>query len=55
MSRTTRFALLAAGALLALMVLHVELNRGGFGRAVKRFGQEKAVRGELAVGFLPVT
>jgi hypothetical protein len=48
-------ALMAAAILLGLLALHVELNLGGFGRVLARLRSPSAVRGDLAVGFLPVT
>ncbi len=55
MSRTSRMALIAAAILLGLFALHVQLNLGGFGRVLARLGSRREVRGDLAVGFLPVT
>jgi hypothetical protein len=54
MSRTARTALVVLGALAALFALHVQLNLGGWSHFAKRGGGGEA-RGELVVGFLPVT
>jgi hypothetical protein len=43
------------GTLLVLYALHVQLNQGGFGRASRRIAGNPAPRGELVVGFIPVT
>ncbi len=42
-------------ALAALFALHVQLNLGGWRHFMERFAKGGAVRGELVVGFLPVT
>jgi len=55
MSRMSRLPLAAAAVLLGLLALHIHLNHGGLARVVKRLGSGAHVRGELAVGFLPVT
>ena len=55
MSRSTRLALLAVAVLLGLYALHIHLNQGGLGRAARRLTGGPAARGELQVGFLPVT
>jgi NitT/TauT family transport system substrate-binding protein len=55
MHRGARLALATLATLITLFVLHVELNLGGFTRIARRFKTGDAVRGELTVGFLPVT
>ena len=50
-----RWAGIALGALVALFELHVQLNLGGWPRLVSRALHGPAARGELPVGFLPVT
>jgi hypothetical protein len=50
-----RLGLIALAALAALFALHVQLNLGGWPRFVARTLHGTAARGELAVGFLPVT
>ena len=55
MPRTVRMGVVLALALAALFALHVQLNLGGWSRFVGRLGKGGAARGELAVGFLPVT
>ena len=55
MSRLPRSALLAFLILLGLLALHIQLNRGGWRRAVSRLGAPGGARGDLVVGFLPVT
>ena len=41
--------------LLALFALHVQLNLGGWPRFLWRLRSGTQVRGELVVGYLPVT
>lgn len=55
MTRSTRSVLVTVAVLLGLLALHVQLNHGGFGRAASRLGAGPVARGELIVGFLPVT
>ena len=55
MSRSARLALITAVTLAVLFVLHLQLNLGGFRRVVARYRTGDSVRGELVVGFLPVT
>ncbi len=55
MSRTIRVGAIGVLALGALFALHVQLNLGGWPRFLKRLGAGREVRGELRVGFLPVT
>jgi hypothetical protein len=43
------------GLLTALFAAHVQLNLGGWPRFLHRMRTGHEVRGELAVGFLPVT
>ena len=53
-----RFARLAAGivvALAALFALHVQLNLGGWRHLLRGSATHGMARGELVVGFLPVT
>ena len=50
-----RFGAAAVGGLTALFALHVQLNLGGWPRFVGRLRSGTEVRGELVVGFLPVT
>ncbi len=53
-----RLARLAAAAVLvlaALFALHVELNLGGFRHLLRAARDHGTARGELVVGFLPVT
>lgn len=55
MRRAFKLALGTTALLGALFVVHVQLNKGGVARAVRGVGRSSAVRGELEVGFLPVT
>ena len=56
MNRTARFVLGAAFVLGAVTALHILLNQGGFGRFWKKLaGTGAPARGELVVGYLPVT
>ncbi len=55
MGRTFRIAAALALGLVALFSLHVQMNLGGWPRFLKRLGPHSEVRGELVVGFLPVT
>lgn len=50
-----RWAGLTLAALAALFALHVQLNLGGWPRLVSRALHGEAARGDLTVGFLPVT
>ena len=50
-----RWAGVALAALAALFALHVHLNLGGWPRLFSRALHGPAARGELTVGFLPVT
>ena len=50
-----RWGGVALAALAALFALHVQLNLGGWPRFVARALHGPAARGELVVGFLPVT
>ncbi len=56
MNRTARFVCAAVAFLAAVSVLHAQLNLGGLPKVVARMRPGKVVeRGELLVGFLPVT
>jgi hypothetical protein len=56
MNRTGRFVLGAAAVLGAVTALHIRLNQGGFERFWKKLaGAGAPARGELIVGYLPVT
>ncbi len=55
MTRTLRLTLIAAGLLAVLFAVHVQLNLGGWPRMIARMSGKQEVRGELVVGFLPVT
>lgn len=56
MNRTGRFVLAAALVLGTVTALHIRLNQGGFERFWKKLtGAAAPVRGELVVGYLPVT
>ncbi len=55
MSRTLRLAIAAAVVLIGLFALHVQLNLGGWSSYLTRLRGGSDVRGELVVGFLPVT
>jgi hypothetical protein len=56
MSRTGRFVLGVAIVLGAVTALHIRLNQGGFEQVLKTLsGRGAPVRGELIVGYLPVT
>lgn len=50
-----RVIAVSAAALALLFALHVQLNLGGWPRFLKRLRGGDTVRGELVVGFLPVT
>ena len=50
-----RWAGLTVAAVAALFALHVQLNLGGFKHFVSRALHGEAARGDLTVGFLPVT
>lgn len=50
-----RWVGVALAALAALFALHVQFNLGGWPRLVARALHGRDVRGELVVGFLPVT
>jgi len=53
--RTLRMGAVLIAALAALFALHVQLNLGGWPRFLARLRGGTEVRGELLVGFLPVT
>lgn len=56
MKSTGRFVLGVAVVLGAVTALHVRLNQGGFGQVWRKLtGRAGPVRGELVVGYLPVT
>ncbi len=55
MNRTARNLVAATALLATLFALHVQLNLGGWQYFLARVGKTDAVRGELVVGFLPVT
>ena len=50
-----RWVAIAFLSLAVLFALHVQLNLGGWPRFVGRALHGPEVRGELTVGFLPVT
>ncbi len=53
--RASHLAWGTLGLLTALFAAHVQLNLGGWPRFLHRMRTGHEVRGELAVGFLPVT
>jgi hypothetical protein len=55
MTRQLRLALASLAVLALLFALHVQFNLGGWSHALKQAGKKPEVRGELIVGFLPVT
>ena len=55
MPRNVRVGAALTAALVALFALHVQLNLGGWRHFVSRMTRGGEVRGELVVGFLPVT
>jgi hypothetical protein len=56
MNRTGRFVLGVVFVLGAVTALHIRLNQGGFASFWRKVaGQAAPVRGELVVGYLPVT
>ena len=55
MPRTIRIGVTLAATLVGLFALHVQINLGGWPRFLGRLRHGGAVRGELVVGFLPVT
>lgn len=55
MKPTAKAALVAVGILGGLFALHVQLNLGGWPSFVRRLSGGSEQRGELTVGFLPVT
>ena len=55
MARKLRTGAVLVATLLALFALHVQLNLGGWPRFLAHLRPGPAVRGELIVGFLPVT
>ena len=55
MGRKGRTLALIPGVLLGLFALHVQLNLGGWPRFLGRMRSGTQVRGELVVGYLPVT
>lgn len=54
-TRPSHLAWGTLGVLAALFAAHVQLNLGGWPRFLHRLQGGREVRGELAVGFLPVT
>ena len=54
MGRRLRVGAAIGAALVALFALHVQLNLGGWQRVLRR-STATPVRGDLVVGFLPVT
>ena len=54
MGRRLRIGAVFGAGLIALLVLHVQLNLGGWQRVLRR-STTTPVRGDLVVGFLPVT
>jgi hypothetical protein len=50
-----RWVGIALAGLAVLFALHVQLNLGGWPRFVSRAFHGRVERGELVVGFLPVT
>ncbi len=50
-----RWVGIALAGLAVLFALHVQLNLGGWPRFVSQALHGPAVRGDLVVGFLPVT
>jgi hypothetical protein len=55
MSRSWRYAAGTLGVLAALFALHVQINLGGWPRFLHRLQAGSTARGELVVGYLPVT
>ena len=55
MSRSLRLGVWTAGGLIGLFALHVQLNLGGWPRFLHRMQTGGQARGDLVVGFLPVT
>ena len=56
MNRPARFVFGAVLVLGAVTALHIRLNQGGFERFWKKLaGVAAPARGELIVGYLPVT
>ena len=55
MKRLSRLGIAVASLLGLLLALHVQLNLGGWPRFLRRLGSSPVTRGELIVGFLPVT
>lgn len=55
MSRSRRYAVGTLGVVAGLFALHVQLNLGGWPRFLHRLQAGGTARGELVVGFLPVT
>jgi NitT/TauT family transport system substrate-binding protein len=55
MLRPVRLLVLSLTALGALFALHVQLNKGGWPAFAGRLSSDRMARGELVVGFLPVT
>ena len=55
MTRSMRLGAAAAGVLIGLFALHVQLNLGGWPRFLHRVHSGGPARGDLVVGFLPVT
>jgi hypothetical protein len=54
-SRTAKLGLGVAVAVAALFALHVQFNLGGWPSYLKRLSGGPETRGELVVGFIPVT
>lgn len=57
MGRLIRIALGFCAALLGVSAMHLALNQGGIGTSLHRMADRnaKTARGELLVGYLPVT
>ena len=53
--RPLRTTAIVVAALAVLFALHVQLNRGGWARWLRPARAGGPARGELVVGFLPVT
>jgi hypothetical protein len=54
-ARASRLAFGTLAILASLFAAHVQLNMGGWPRFLHRMRSGAEVRGELVVGFLPVT
>jgi hypothetical protein len=55
MGRQGKIVVSVAAMIIGLFALHVQLNLGGWPRFVGRMRTGNQVRGELLVGYLPVT